>query len=229
MAREKTFRSTSYSHTFASFNGRRISSRSVARPQVLRKTQVPPSGPQSCRHGVQEGLILLDTASCVKVLEAGENLRARIPDATSGWSQKLPPPWFTMRPSDLKWSHCFLLYLVVVVRSIQSSAIRCVLGCVGPEGEITQGPGLKAELCIIKSPHLSHFFSAWERTEVRNNNATRNNSQDKRVIERSFTSPFTGLYFTITLSLCQCTNTLFVYAASTVRIPFSCYDILIIP
>ena len=33
--------------------------------QVLKKTQVPPSGPQSCRLGVQEGLILLDTASCV--------------------------------------------------------------------------------------------------------------------------------------------------------------------
>ena len=35
--------------------------------QVLRKTQVPPSGPQSCSQGAQDGLILLDTASGVKL------------------------------------------------------------------------------------------------------------------------------------------------------------------
>ena len=35
--------------------------------QVLRKTQVPPSGPQSCRQGVQEGLILREAASCCKL------------------------------------------------------------------------------------------------------------------------------------------------------------------
>ena len=59
-------------------------SRSVIASQVLRKTQVPPSGPQSCRHGVQEGLILREAASCCKlesqisICSPGAALAARV-------------------------------------------------------------------------------------------------------------------------------------------------------
>ena len=53
-------------------------------PQVLRKTQVPPSGPQSCRQGVQDGLILREAASCCKlesrilICSSGAALAARV-------------------------------------------------------------------------------------------------------------------------------------------------------
>ena len=52
--------------------------------QVLKKTQIPPSAPQSCSQGAQDGLILREAASCCKlesrisICSSGAALAARV-------------------------------------------------------------------------------------------------------------------------------------------------------
>ena len=81
--------------------------RLMVQPQVLRKTQVPPSGGQSCRHGVQEGLIQLAVSrgkNCIlgfrlKPHWFHQKLHTRIMDETTLVSNcilgfRMKPKWF---------------------------------------------------------------------------------------------------------------------------------------